>query len=103
MLSLFILVVNMATKYLLHHINYKWNIAPMNEDLRPQPYSLRIDPEIRAKLESAAKAGNRSLHAEIMMRLETSLQADGTTTIRECLSVEEVREIVREELAKSGK
>lgn len=28
---------------------------------------------MRKKLESAAKAGNRSLHAEIMMRLEKSL------------------------------
>lgn len=42
-------------------------------DERITPYPLRIPPEMREKLESAAKAGNRSLHAEIMMRLEKSL------------------------------
>lgn len=41
----------------------------MNIDTRPPPYSLRIDPEIRARLEAVAKAHNRSLHAEIIMRL----------------------------------
>jgi hypothetical protein len=46
----------------------------MNSDIRPAPYSLRIDPAIRARLEAFAKAGNRSLHAEIMMRLEATLE-----------------------------
>lgn len=78
----------------------------MNDDLRPQPYSLRIDPNIRAKLEAAAKAGNRSLHAEIMMRLEASLQAEaGDSTVEEI--EDKIRQIaldvVREELAKAGK
>lgn len=76
----------------------------MNEDIRPQPYSLRIDPGIRAKLEAAAKAGNRSLHAEIMMRLEASLQAEESQTESQFLTVEDMRrvarEVVREELGK---
>lgn len=38
------------------------------------PYPLRIPPEMRGKLEAAAKAGDRSLHAEIMRRLEESLK-----------------------------
>lgn len=50
----------------------------MKEDTRPQPYSLRLDPETRAKLEAAAKAAGRSLNAEIAMRLEASLQAEET-------------------------
>lgn len=79
----------------------------MNEDIRPQPYSLRIDQDTRAKLESAAKAGNRSLHAEIMMRLEASLQAEEGRTDSQCWTVEDMRliarEVVREELTKAGK
>lgn len=43
-------------------------------DERITPYPLRIPPEMREKLESAAKAGDRSLHAEIMRRLEDSLK-----------------------------
>ena len=42
-------------------------------DERITPYPLRIPPEMRDKLESAAKAGNRSLHAEIIMRLEFTI------------------------------
>lgn len=41
-----------------------------NYELRPYP--IRIPPEMRENLEAAAKAGNRSLHAEIMSRLEES-------------------------------
>jgi len=44
-----------------------------NYELRPYP--IRIPPELREKLEAAAKAGNRSLHAEIMQRLEDSFKA----------------------------
>jgi hypothetical protein len=76
----------------------------MSIDNRPQPYSLRIESGIREKLEAAAKAGNRSLHAEIMMRLESTLQADNhTPDDRQVFTVEDVRRIVREELTKAGK
>jgi hypothetical protein len=79
----------------------------MSIDNRPQPYSLRIDSGIREKLEAAAKAGNRSLHAEIMMRLESSLQAvEQPPDDRQIFTVEDVRRIAAEvfrELNKSGK
>lgn len=48
----------------------------MNTDNRPPPYSMRLDPDLRAKLEAIAKANGRSLHAEISMRLEASLQGE---------------------------
>lgn len=77
----------------------------MNIDTRPPPYSLRIDPEVRAKLETIAKAHNRSLHAEIMMRLIYTLEnpdflnangrsEQGLTSAQEL----HVRELIREEL-----
>lgn len=37
------------------------------------PYPIRMEPELRAALEEAARNGNRSLHAEIIQRLEQSL------------------------------
>jgi len=80
----------------------------MNTDLRPAPYSIRLEPEIRAKLEAIAKANGRSLNAEIVIRLDESLLKDGDTIIStNVLTVEDVRqialEVVREELAKAGK
>ncbi|WP_363320140.1 TraY domain-containing protein [Thiothrix sp.] len=45
----------------------------MSEDSRPQTYSVRLNPELRHHLETAAKAAGRSLHAEILMRLSASL------------------------------
>ena len=80
----------------------------MNTDLRPAPYSIRLEPEIRAKLEAIAKANGRSLNAEIVIRLDESLLKDGDTIIStNVLTVEDVRqialEVIREELAKSGK
>jgi len=80
----------------------------MNTDLRPAPYSIRLEPEIRAKLEAIAKANGRSLNAEIVIRLDESLLKDGDTIIStNVLTVEDVRqialEVIREELAKAGK
>ena len=81
----------------------------MNVDTRPPPYSMRLDPELRAQLEAAAKAAGRSLHAEISMRLEESLKGttSKTTTSETSLTLEEVRrvamEVVREELARLSK
>ena len=39
----------------------------------PATYSVRLPIEMRRRLEDAAQMGGRSLHAEILMRLETSL------------------------------
>lgn len=41
-----------------------------------QPYPLRLQPELRASLDAAAKENGRSLHAEIVQRLEASLMRD---------------------------
>lgn len=46
----------------------------MSEDNRITPYPLRIDPELRAELEAAAKNAGRSLQSEISRRLYASLR-----------------------------
>lgn len=38
-----------------------------------KPYTLRIPEELRRGLEAAAAAGNRTLHSEILARLERTL------------------------------
>ena len=49
----------------------------MEEKSRPIPYPLRMPDELRTKLESSAKDGSRSLHAEIVARLSESFQGLG--------------------------
>ena len=83
-------------------------------------YPLRLEPETRAKLEAIAKANGRSLHAEISMRLEASLQANETTPTSERVEmtadeanelifetkkqiIEELKEFIQKELTKAGK
>lgn len=44
----------------------------MEEKPRTTPYPLRMPDELRSALEASATAGNRSLHAEIVSRLEAS-------------------------------
>lgn len=44
------------------------------------PYPLRLQPEVRARLEAAAKESGRSLHAEIVARLEASFDVNANTT-----------------------
>ncbi|WP_020560501.1 Arc family DNA-binding protein [Thiofilum flexile] len=82
----------------------------MNTDIRPQPYSLRLEPEIRERLEAIARASNRSLHAEIMMRLVFTLEnpdlliaanASGSIFTKE--QEARLRELINEELAKASK
>lgn len=52
-----------------------------NEQRQPPSYPLRLEPEIRAKLEAIAKANGRSLNAEISLRLEASLKSVETTHV----------------------
>lgn len=40
------------------------------------PYPLRMPDDLRSALEAAAQGVGRSLHAEILARLESSLQGD---------------------------
>lgn len=46
----------------------------MEEKPRPTPYPLRMPEDLREKLEVAAKNGSRSLHAEVIARLEASFE-----------------------------
>lgn len=47
-------------------------VDSMTTDNRPPPYSIRLAPELRAKLEEAAKITGRTLPAEISARLEST-------------------------------
>lgn len=51
----------------------------MDEKPRATPYPLRMPGELRAKLEAAAAAASRSLHAEIVARLEASFASMQTS------------------------
>lgn len=75
----------------------------MNEDTRPAPYSLRLEPDTRAKLEALARKHGRSLNAQIIIMLESLLYpSEKEQQVDEQLD-STVRRIVREELAKAGK
>jgi len=43
------------------------------------PFGLRMQPQLRARMEEAAKQNNRSLNAEITRRLEESFEAKATS------------------------
>lgn len=43
------------------------------------PFGLRMQPELRAKLEEAARASGRSLNAEITHHLEQAMEVAGTS------------------------
>lgn len=50
----------------------------MNDRHTISPYPIRMPWELRAQLEESAKDGSRSLHAEIISRLEESLSPSST-------------------------
>jgi hypothetical protein len=58
-------------------------------------YPIRPSAELRSKLEAAARAGGRSLHAEIIGRLEASFQTSETV---DGLSRDVLRDVIIEEL-----
>lgn len=49
------------------------------------PYPVRMPPELREELERSAKKGARSLHAEIIARLERSIESDRVGLTRDAL------------------
>lgn len=73
------------------------------ESQQVNPYPIRLTKELREKLEAIAKANGRSLNAEMILRLESTLESDSN----EADMLERMRlialEVVREELAKAGK
>jgi len=66
------------------------------------PFGLRMQPDLKAKVEKAAKANNRSLNAEIVSRLEQSflseIERKDLEKIREFYTADE-RYVVEEYLA----
>lgn len=48
----------------------------MTDERKPManipPFGLRMQPDLKARIEAAAKANNRSMNAEIVVRLEAS-------------------------------
>jgi hypothetical protein len=73
----------------------------MTDDNRPQPYSLRLEPETRAKIEAIAKANGRSLNAQIVLMLDEWLS--GTNGHEQPVTESRVIELIRAELTKAGK
>ena len=73
-------------------------------------YPLRLEPEVRAKLEAIAKANGRSLNTQITMMLEAALQGEPLplSTLTNDNDIESIArrvalDVVREELARLGK
>ncbi len=58
-------------------------------------YPLRLEPEIRAKLEAIAKANGRSLNTQIVMMLEGLLQSEENTSVDNGLE-DRMRQIARD-------
>ncbi|QWF19304.1 Arc family DNA-binding protein [Lysobacter capsici] len=50
----------------------------MNDRHQIKPYPLRMQEELRERLDAAAGANGRSLHAEILARLESSLSKESS-------------------------
>jgi hypothetical protein len=72
------------------------------EDQRVNPYPVRLSRETKQKLEAIAKANGRSLNAQIVMMLESVLQAEERPPVPD-LAESRIRELIREELTKAGK
>lgn len=66
-----------------------------DEYTRPLPYSLRLEPDMREKLEEIAKANGRSLNTQIVMVLESFLQSEEVPTMNDDLE-ERMRQIAKE-------
>lgn len=80
----------------------------MTEKRNAGQYPIRPSPELRSKLEEAARAGGRSLHAEIISRLEASFIGKETTEERDkrraelrMLAQEEIRSMMEQGLIPS--
>ena len=62
------------------------------------PFGLRMPPEVKEELEKLAEQNRRSLNAEIVVRLEQSIHQEGKT----CITAEEIRQIMQDELTKAN-
>lgn len=59
------------------------------------PYSLRLDPAVRTKLEEAAKRNKRSLSMEITSRLDTTIALDDFMAERKAGTYAEVYDMLQ--------
>ena len=50
------------------------------KDVRPKPYPLRLDPELSLWVKDRAKAGDRSLNAEINRLIRQAKEEDEQKT-----------------------
>jgi hypothetical protein len=69
----------------------------MSRDVNP--FGLRMPSDVKEELEKLAEQNRRSLNAEIIVRLEESIKRERES----CITSDELRRIVREELTKAGK
>ena len=87
----------------------------MTTDNRPVPFSLRIEPTMREKIENLARANSRSVNSQIVWMLDAYLDS-GLPSFEEIdeptkeefkkiareVFEEEVRQMVKEKLAKAN-
>lgn len=57
------------------------------------PFGLRLQPELKRRLEEAAKANNNSLNTEISLRLEASLSADTSEAVPDFVTGQRLRKL----------
>ncbi|MDD5393143.1 MAG: Arc family DNA-binding protein [Thiothrix sp.] len=97
----------MNTKKHFASIHFDSHNQRMNKDEQqlPATYSIRLPASMRRRLEEFARAGGRSLHAEILLRLgvslETSKEENSNANIPmedRVLQLEKAMEAMREEL-----
>ncbi len=62
-----------------HHVAMAKKTETRSTTAHIAPFGLRMQPDLRAKLEDAASASGRSLNAEIVARLEASFEAATTS------------------------
>lgn len=65
------------------------------------PFGLRMQPDLREKLESAATRNGRSMNAEIVARLERSLDED-TQTQPKTILIEDLENLLHGVLDRIG-
>lgn len=67
----------------------------MNDRHAISPYPIRMPVDLRARLEESARDGARSLHAEIISRLEQSFQAHSSPALDRMLAILGLQRIYR--------
>ncbi|HYG05319.1 MAG TPA: Arc family DNA-binding protein [Stenotrophomonas sp.] len=69
---------------------------PKQADQKPETFSVRLLPAIRATLQTAADEAGRSLASEIATRLQRSLEQENPAQAKRDLALQELREAASE-------